>query len=715
MRISTRRSPQYRALLALALLAAMVGSAAGRTGKLLIITAPDYNGSGPLSQLVSAKTTQGLTVSQYVVPVGTTNTALRTYIQGLWGAGDRPDYILLVGDTDGSSSTTSTVPHFTGGGSKHAPTDLPYACMDAGDDWYPEFAIGRFSVRTVAQLQAVVDKTLTVEGGVFSHPEYIHRVAFLATDDSSAQAEQTHDWVIDNYLDPAGYESLRIYAAQGGNTQQVTDAVNGGVLFVNYFGHSSSSGWWAPSFTQTNVNALSNSGLYGLAFGFSCNTANFAASECCGETWIRVANKGSAAYISASNYIYYGGDQWDSSRHLEKDFWAAFFVDYIWEVGPAWRAGLYRFLIEPEFDLDVKRNLFEMFVLLGDPSLLLPHTPLGPDPTARVRAPNGGETWTVGEAYDILWTARDDVGVTAVDLYLSTDGGTTFPDTIATGLTNTGTYHWVVPARSSLQCRIKIVAHDADAHTGADTSDADFTLTPFGPRVIYDFPLSANPGWTTEPLWAFGQPTGGGGEYGCNDPNSGHTGANVYGYNLNGDYENSLVEKHLTTTTLDCTGITAVKLAFWRWLGVETSTFDHAYVRVSNNGTTWTTVWENSAQIADGAWLYQELDLSSVADNKSAVYVRWTMGTTDSSWRFCGWNIDDVQIIGIPAQLLGDLNCDGVVDFDDINPLVLALSDPLVYQQAYPNCDVLNGDCNGDGFVDFDDINPFVVLLSGGD
>ena len=62
----------------------------------------------------------------------------------------------------------------------------------------------------------------------------------------------------------------------------------------------------------------------------------------------------------------------------------------------------------------------------------------------------------------------------------------------------------------------------------------------------------------------------------------------------------------------------------------------------------------------------------------------------------------------------GDLNCDGVVNFDDINPFVLAFSDPAGYHAAYPNCNILNGDCNGDGVVNFDDINPFIAILSGG-
>ncbi len=64
--------------------------------------------------------------------------------------------------------------------------------------------------------------------------------------------------------------------------------------------------------------------------------------------------------------------------------------------------------------------------------------------------------------------------------------------------------------------------------------------------------------------------------------------------------------------------------------------------------------------------------------------------------------------------LRGDLNCDGVVDFDDINPFVLALSNPAAYQTLYPHCSTLNGDCNANNVVNFDDINPFVAILAGG-
>ena len=74
----------------------------------------------------------------------------------------------------------------------------------------------------------------------------------------------------------------------------------------------------------------------------------------------------------------------------------------------------------------------------------------------------------------------------------------------------------------------------------------------------------------------------------------------------------------------------------------------------------------------------------------------------------------DLNHDGIPDECedLGDVNCDGSVNFGDINPFVLALSNPSMYQQTYPGCPLRNRDINGDGSFGFGDINPFVALLS---
>jgi len=44
---------------------------------------------------------------------------------------------------------------------------------------------------------------------------------------------------------------------------------------------------------------------------------------------------------------------------------------------------------------------------------------------------------------------------------------------------------------------------------------------------------------------------------------------------------------------------------------------------------------------------------------------------------------------------------------------VQILTSPVVWQQAYPNCNLLNGDVNQDGVINSGDINPFIALLLG--
>lgn len=56
------------------------------------------------------------------------------------------------------------------------------------------------------------------------------------------------------------------------------------------------------------------------------------------------------------------------------------------------------------------------------------------------------------------------------------------------------------------------------------------------------------------------------------------------------------------------------------------------------------------------------------------------------------------------TMLLGDVNCDGVVDLLDVTPFVDAISTGVFDSKA---------DVNRDGVVDLLDVGPFVALLSG--
>ncbi len=102
-----------------------------------------------------------------------------------------------------------------------------------------------------------------------------------------------------------------------------------------------------------------------------------------------------------------------------------------------------------------------------------------PVPQITVTSPNGGESWIVGETYNITWTNIGNV-YTNVDLEYSTDGGVAW-NTIALGVENTGTYSWTIPDTVSNNCLIRITESDVpvgrDTQTKvSDTSDSGFSI-----------------------------------------------------------------------------------------------------------------------------------------------------------------------------------------------------------------------------------------------
>ena len=88
-----------------------------------------------------------------------------------------------------------------------------------------------------------------------------------------------------------------------------------------------------------------------------------------------------------------------------------------------------------------------------------------------VTAPNGGEILTGGDTYNVTWSTTGTV-TDPVSLYYSTDSGINFPNTIATGETNDGSYTWTVPNTATGTAKIKVVAGSLN-----DVSDANFTIT----------------------------------------------------------------------------------------------------------------------------------------------------------------------------------------------------------------------------------------------
>lgn len=66
-----------------------------------------------------------------------------------------------------------------------------------------------------------------------------------------------------------------------------------------------------------------------------------------------------------------------------------------------------------------------------------------------------------------------------------------------------------------------------------------------------------------------------------------------------------------------------------------------------------------------------------------------------------------------PPRVIGDLNCDGLVNAADAHAFAIAVTGRDAYYIAYPNCQRSNADANDDGIVDGRDISSFAALLLG--
>lgn len=251
------------------------------------------------------KTEKGFVLDvNYTDEIGTTASAIKTFIHNKYNegvaAGQAPTFLIIFGDNN-------QVPAAQTGSETHCVTDLYYYTTD--NDVFGDMYHSRFTAETVDEMDIMIGKTLQYEQYTMPDPSYLSNTLLIAGWDATwnpKDGKPTIQYALNYYYNAEhGFNTVYNWLEQP--YTGCYEPMNLGVNFVNYTAHGSNTSWADPSFTNSNVNQLTNQDKYFWAMGNCCQAADWGISgKCLGETFVVAPNKGAFAYIGScpSSYWY---------------------------------------------------------------------------------------------------------------------------------------------------------------------------------------------------------------------------------------------------------------------------------------------------------------------------------------------------------------------------------------------------------------------------
>ena len=107
-----------------------------------------------------------------------------------------------------------------------------------------------------------------------------------------------------------------------------------------------------------------------------------------------------------------------------------------------------------------------------------------------------------------------------------------------------------------------------------------------------------------------------------------------------------------TGPVFDPGGASSALLRFQRWIGVEKSPNDGAWIELWD-GESWHTVWENPVTaLADRSWALETIELGAMLAGTNEARLRVRL-VADNYFVYAGWNLDEIEVI-VPGA------CEGV-------------------------------------------------------
>jgi len=325
-------------------------------GDMLIIAYTSFQDA--MMPLVEWKRQKGIkTTIVNVSTIGNNSTSIANYIQAFYDSTDLA-WVLLVGD-----AAQVATPYASSGSS-----DPSYAKVHGGDN-YPDIFIGRFSAETVAQVQTQVERSIDYEK--YPSVNSWHNLATgIASDQGPGHFDEydyEHMNLIRQDLLAYNYTLVDQIYDPGANQTMVANALNAGRGFVNYTGHGSTTAWGTTDFSNTNVNALTNTGMLPFIHSVACVNGNFNGNTCFAEAWLRATYNGQpsgaiAAYMSSIN------QDWDPPMDAQDETTDLLVAESKTTIGGLCYNGS---CLMMDLNGTYGVNMYNTWHIFGDPSVML--------------------------------------------------------------------------------------------------------------------------------------------------------------------------------------------------------------------------------------------------------------------------------------------------------------------------------------------------------
>jgi len=659
------------------------------------------------------------------------------------------EYVLIGGDDDLIPAVDLYVSATVSSGSivEYAmPCDFYFSCLDGtfnfdgdsrwgeptdgdggGDiDLFADVHVGRISANTVEEVNNLTNKTIAY---LESNDPYLENILLVGEQLRFSALGEYGGYAMDEMVDASfthGYNTMAFptteyqidklydltsYPYNNWNPSSLTARINAGVHIVDHLGHS------GPGYAMKTDTAYIRTNLtntkYCFMYAEGCSAGSFDNTDCWAEYVTTTMEHGAFGCIANSRL----GLGSRSTAHPVHIFNREFF-DAIYraeEAKPQLGKAISDCRVDHIFHINtptIRWNFYEIN-LFGDPSIAIkPVKSINisfPDGIPEDVQPNTEVTFEmvvtpIGQGSCVSGSGQ---------LHCKIDDGNWVTDPITEFEGNN--YTVTLP---QLSCGSTLEFYVSADET---TTGICFSPDPTSPFIvnavteeviIFNDDFESELGWTiVGDQWERGIPLGLGGQeqqYPVPDPTTGCNGNNIMGYNLSGDYENSLPQTYIISPVIDCSKSENTTFRFCRWLGVEQPDYDLAQVLISNDASTWHLLWENPAVIADLEWQSIEYDISTYADKEATVYLAWTMGPTDGGLVYCGWNIDDVRVV---SKECVSWKCGDVDLNEDINVADLVFLVDYIFKCGPAPTIYESGNVDGIGQINVADLTYFVNFL----